>query len=281
MVVTRDNPAPLLWRSALELGAEDVVLLPHGGASLAARMLAGPVEDAARARVVGLLGGSGGAGASVLATALALAGVHHGASTLLVDLDPWGGGLDLALGAEDAPGARWPDLAGVTGHVPAGTLLDALPAAHGVRILAPARDPGATIPVAAVPAVVASAAAAAELVVLDLPRADDAVLAAVLARCDTVLVVVVPDVRGSAAAFATCARVRGVPDVRVVARAVPSSRLDAQAVADWLGRPLAAEIAHDSRVSAALDRGDPPGLRSRSRLARVAQALLEDLGATT
>ena len=37
---------------------------------------------------------------------------RHGATdALLVDVDPWGGGIDLVLGSEDEPGLRWPDLA--------------------------------------------------------------------------------------------------------------------------------------------------------------------------
>ena len=34
-----------------------------------------------------------------------------GARVLLIDGDPWGGGLELALAAEEEPGLRWPDLA--------------------------------------------------------------------------------------------------------------------------------------------------------------------------
>jgi secretion/DNA translocation related CpaE-like protein len=278
VVVTRGDPSPAVWQAALDLGAEEVVRLPDDDSALVARLLASPDDGAAGAPVVGVVGGSGGAGASVLAVALALAGARLGRTTLLVDLDPCGGGLDLALGAEDVPGARWPDLAAVTGLVPAATLLDALPSRHEVHVLAPAREPGAGIPVPSVAAVLDSAAAAAELVVIDLPRADAEVRATALARCDVVLVVVTPDVRGSAAAQATCASLRSSgADLRVVVRTQPTSGLDAQAVADWLALPLAAELAHDPRLTAALDRGDPPGLAARSRSARVAQALLGQL----
>ena len=95
-----------------------------------------------------------------------------------------------------------------------------------------------------------------------------------------VLVVVTPDVRGTAAAQSLCRALAPGRDVRVVVRTHPTSDLDAQAVADWLGAPLAAEIAHDNRLTTALDRGEAPGLGARSRLARVAEALLLDLVAT-
>ena len=57
---------------------------------------AGPTR--ARGAVIAVIGGRGGAGASVFATALA----HSATEALLVDLDPWGGGIDLLLGAETA-----------------------------------------------------------------------------------------------------------------------------------------------------------------------------------
>ncbi len=276
VVVSRTEPTVQVWHAALDLGAEEVVQLPADEAPLVSLLVAGSRPGAARARVVGVVGGSGGAGASVLAVSLALAGVRRGHATVLVDLDARGGGLDLALGAEDRPGARWPDLAGITGRVPAGTWESALPSAHGLAVLAPARDGGHPLPLpaAAVPAVLDSVVSDAALVVLDLPRADDAVTAAALARTDVLLVVVTPDVRGSAAAQAVCAAVRDHGDTRAVVRSLPGAGLDAQAVADWLGVPLAAELAHDSRLTAALDRGDPPGLSARSRLGRVSDDLL-------
>ena len=62
-----------------------------------------------RGAAVAVVGGCGGAGASVLAAALAVTAVRHGGRALLVDCDPLGGGLDLVLGAEHVAGLRWPD----------------------------------------------------------------------------------------------------------------------------------------------------------------------------
>lgn len=279
VVVTRTEPTVPVWHAALDLGAEEVVQLPHDDAPLVSLLVAGAQLEAPRASVVSVMGGSGGAGASVLAVSLALAGVRLGQVTALVDLDPRGGGLDLALGAEDLPGARWTDLAGVLGPVPAGTLTAALPHIHGVSVLAPARDGSFPLPVhpAVVPAVLDSLIADSSLVVVDLPRSHDDLSAAVLARTDVLLVVVTPDVRGSAAAQAVCATVRQRCDTRAVVRALPGAGLDGQAVADWLAVPLAAEVAHDPRLTAAIDRGEAPGHSGRSRLGRVSEQLVHAL----
>lgn len=279
VVVTLEEPTPPMWHEALDLGADEMLRLPDDDGPLVSMLVAGARHDLPRGLVVGVVGGSGGAGASVLAVSSALAGVRLGHVTALVDLDPLGGGLDLALGAEDVPGARWTDLAGVLGPVPAGTLTAALPHAHGVAVLAPARDGSFPMPVhpATVPAVLDSLVGDSSLVVVDLPRVDDERAAAVLARTDVLLVVVTPDVRGSASAQAVCARVRDRCDTRAVVRSASGSGLDAQAVADWLQVPLAAEIPHDARLTAALDRGEAPGLSARSRLGRVAQELVDGL----
>ena len=58
--------------------------------------------------VVGVVGGSGGAGASTFAAVVALgASELSSRPVLLIDLDPIGGGLDVLLGLDSTAGARW------------------------------------------------------------------------------------------------------------------------------------------------------------------------------
>ncbi len=110
IVLTGSEPAsPATWAAAIEVGAGHVLRLPAQEHDLV-RELADAGESArdsgARGEVVAVIGGRGGAGASVFAVALAQAATD----SLLVDLDPWGGGIDLLVGAETTPGVRWPDL---------------------------------------------------------------------------------------------------------------------------------------------------------------------------
>lgn len=65
--------------------------------------------------VLAVLGARGGAGSSTTAALLARSLAHRG-PTALVDLGP-PPALAVLLGAEEAPGLRWPDLAGARGHV--------------------------------------------------------------------------------------------------------------------------------------------------------------------
>ncbi len=271
-----DSDAP--WSSALALGAERVVSLPSGEGFLVERLAAGGAGARSRAVVIGVVGGAGGAGASVLSAALAIAAGRLGHDVVLVDTDPGSGGLDLVLGAEDEPGARWCDLAAVTGLLAPEALRAALPAAHGVHLLSVDRSEAAEpIPFGAVPAVVDSAVHAYDVVVLDLPRSHPELLDTLASRCDVVLLVATPDVRGASASRRPLAALLERAEVRLVVRQVPRAGLDPDQLAEWLGLEIAAEIAHEPALTAALDRGDPPGLRARSRLGRTAADLMSVL----
>ncbi len=273
VVVLAEDPAQAQpWREAVEVGAEHVLHLPEGEGALARLLAADPVRGGL-ARVVGVVGGCGGAGASVTAVALALAVERSGRRCVLVDADPGGGGLDLALGAEDTAGARWPQL-GLVGDVLAPeTLRAALPIAHGVSLLSVDRDDDGSLPGQAVPVVLESLARAYDAVVVDLPRSRPEVLSWFAPRCDVVLLVTTTDVRAAAASRRTLADVRRHAPVRLVARTVPGAGLDVDQVAEWLVLDLAAELAHEPGIVAGLDRGEPPGLRPRSRLARVCDGI--------
>jgi len=60
--------------------------------------------------VIGVTGGCGGLGASRFAATLAVAAAQRVDRCLLADLDPVAGGIDVLLGAEATPGARWSQL---------------------------------------------------------------------------------------------------------------------------------------------------------------------------
>lgn len=104
------TPSEAAWKLAADLGADQVVALPEAEPWLL-RRLSDSAAGAANAKVVAVVPGSGGAGASVLAAGLAVTAVRHGVRPLLIDADPLGGGLDVLLGWEEHAGLRWPGLA--------------------------------------------------------------------------------------------------------------------------------------------------------------------------
>jgi secretion/DNA translocation related CpaE-like protein len=283
VVVAGGALTPPAWAAAVELGAERVAVLPDDEAWLAARAadaVRAPVE---RGRLVVVGGSCGGAGTSTLAAALALTAAGSAAGVLLVDADPWGGGLDLLLGAEDVDGLRWPALRGVRGRVSGEALLAALPEVGGVTVLAAARDDPAAIPAAGLTAVVEAARACGRPVVVDLSRPagpDDATAAAVLAEADLAVLVVPARLRAASAARGLLAGAPGEPApwraARLVVREVAGGLSTAE-VAAVSGRPVLAGLAHDRGAVARGERGEPPSVTPRSPLGSLARRLLDEL----
>ncbi|MGW0364870.1 septum site-determining protein Ssd [Streptomyces sp. NPDC002990] len=268
-LVGRELDDPLVWQRAVEIGAEEVLRLPDAEATLVDR-IADVVEGAGRpALAVGVIGGSGGAGASTLACALAVRAARAGERTILIDGDPLGGGMDVLLGGEAAQGLRWPDFAGSRGRVGAGALEESLPELHALRVLSWDRGDRVVVPPAAMRSVVAAARRRGGVVVVDLPRRVDEAVAEVLAQLDLVLMVVPDEVRAVAAAGRVAAGVRMVArDVRVVVRGRSAGGLDPQAVAGLLGAPLAGEVPVEVGLPGRVAEGEPPGAQGRGSLAR-------------
>ena len=161
--------------------------------------------------VIGVVGGSGGVGASSFAALVAR--VCPG--TALVDLDVDGGGVDVLLGLESAPGARWSGVRLAGGELDPQALRSGLVPWGGCAVLA--ADVDGLAPAAVTQAV--EVAARGGPVVLDLPRRACAERAAAVALCDVVVIVVRADVAGLVAGHAVVGGLcpAGVP-VGVVVR---------------------------------------------------------------
>ncbi len=284
LVLTSDGPGgEELWRSALLAGAEQVLSLPDERAALLRRL--GDVAEVpghGEGRCVAVLGVRGGVGTSPLATALAhraARAAHHGAATLLVDTDLLGGGLDLAVGLEDAPGLRWGDLSQARGSVRGLVLAQSLPRRGSLAVLASGGQPG-TGPLRGdvVEAVLRAARPHHGAVVVDVARGADAITAAALTVADVLLLLVPRDI-GAVVAARRVLEVLDpvVADVRLVLRAGlgpgPGGPLPAAAVVDELGVPPAVVLAHDRGLAAALGRGEVAGTARRGPLAQACDAL--------
>lgn len=277
VVASREELTGEGFEAALAIGAERVVVLPRDEGWLverAAQAVRDPVDPGP---LLVVSGACGGAGASTLATALAL-GVPGERAAVLVDADPAGGGLDLLLGAEWADGLRWPDLAGLRGRVDGAAVVASLPHAHGVHVLAPSREVTCAVPPGALAAVVAAARADGHPVVVDLPhRADPAVAEQVLADADLAVLVVPGRVRALAAAGALLVD-PAWGRVSLVARTSPGGLGPAE-ITTALGRQVVAELVHDRSAAARGERGEPPQVGARTPLGQVVRRLLPVVGA--
>lgn len=278
VVVCRGGPPPSLWPSAVECGAERVFTLPDAEGALVDH-LADAVEGPGQpAQVVAMVGGRGGAGATVLAVGLAVMAARTGRLVTLADLDPLGGGVDLALGAEDLPGLRWGDLAATSGRLSGAALRDSLPSAHGVAVLSFGRTCPPEVPVSAVRSVLTAARRMGGLVVIDLPRQLGPAAVEALRLADVTLLVVPPEVRAVAAAVRLCAVLRAAAqDIRLVVRRPSTGGLAGVQIATTLRLPLAGEVRSETGLVVDLERGVPPAERGRGPLAALCRDLLNAL----
>ncbi|WP_347567612.1 septum site-determining protein Ssd [Actinopolyspora sp. BKK1] len=286
VLVSRD-PEPDFWRAAFRCGARHAVALPADEQWLV-ELLAGldeqPVSGAGS--VLAVLGGCGGAGASVFAALTAVLAAKQGRRCMLLDCDPLGGGLDFALGEERAVGVRWSDLSIGTGRVTADALREALPTRRfgsgALSLLCPGRT-GQGITKRSVEAVVEAGARAGETVVCDLPRTLDEPSAEVLRRADLTAVVIPAEVRACAAAgkLLTSLRER-TESVRAVVRGPAPGGLEVSDVRRSVDVEIVAAMRADPRMAGLVDRFGLYALGSgmRGPSVRAARKVLGALGET-
>lgn len=265
----------------MAVGAQQVVTLLTDGDLMAA--LADAAEAArggdGRGPVVAVLAGRGGAGASVFATALARTAVE----SLLVDADPWGGGVDLVLGSETEPGLRWTDLSLEGGRLSYRALRDALPRRHGVSVLSGSRvlsggDSSNDIDPRPLAAVIDAGSRGGVTVVCDVARQPTPVTDTALAAADLVILITPADVRSCAAAAATARWAASAnPNVGVVVRGPAPGGLRPADVERIVGLPVLAAMRPQPGLEVRLEHG---GLRMgrRSPLTSAARAVLEVVG---
>jgi secretion/DNA translocation related CpaE-like protein len=277
IVVTGSEPASATWAAAIEVGARHVLRLPGQERDLV-RELADAGESArdggTLGEVVAVIGGRGGAGASLFAAALA----YVAPDSLLVDLDPWGGGIDLLVGGETSPGVRWPDLALQGGRLNWSAVREALPRHRGICMLSGTRR-GYELDAVAVDAVIDAGRRGGATVVCDLPRRLTDAVETALDTADLVVVVSPCDVRACAATAAIAAVLTGVnPNVGLVVRGPSPGGLRAEEVAAIAGVPLLASMRPYPRLAEQLEHG---GLRfgRRSALSAAARRVLAVLPA--
>ena len=277
VLVCPHNDPGSVYRHAVDLGAAQVIRLPVGQDDLV-EAFADAAEDRPRrpGAVLAVIGGRGGAGASVFAAALGLALLRRRHNGFLIDCDPHGGGLDLVMGVEGRPGLRWSDMRIQAGRVSAAALRRALPAVRmgksELAVLSCHRsEPGRPSP-EALTAVLDAGRRAGHTVVCDLPRSVGDVETAVLTRAAMTVMVVPADVRSCAAARGLASALRSRTDnVQLVVRGPSPGGLTADDVAGIVRLPLLAAMRPQSALPKSLDAGDfqatqePPSARRLTR----------------
>lgn len=274
-VVVFGYPDPDVWRLAVEIGAEAVVTPPGEQGWLTDRVEQAGAEITSGV-VVGVLGCRGGAGASVFASALALAAVRARLAPYLLDLDPLGCGLAVILGVDHLDGLTWDQVRAGAGRIPARSLQSTIGQVDGIRLLGWADEVHTSLQPGIACAVVDAARLSTPVTVVDLGQATAGFQREVLGRCDRVLMVVPADVRSVRAARRMVNRLE-LPVCEVVVRGPNPGGLASQDIGEALGLPVLAAVAADRNLDQRLERGEPPGHRRRTPLARAGDGILKDV----
>jgi secretion/DNA translocation related CpaE-like protein len=247
------------WRMAFEAGVDRVIALPDAEGVLISALA--DIAEGPRGgdgQVLAVLGGCGGAGASVFAAGAGLVASRDGGDALLLDCDPLGGGADLILGAERDAGLRWPDLRLTSGRVSMADLTAALPARQNGdgRLSVLSCDRAGEGPTAeAVAAVLDAARRAGSTVICDVARHLGGAAAAV-ARANLVALVVPAEVRACVAAARVIRLLEGhSARARIVVRGPGPDGLGATEIAKALGVPVVAELRSERGLPRTIERG--------------------------
>ena len=213
--------------------------------------------------VLGVVGGSGGVGASTFAAVLAARAAAMYGHSVLVDLDIARGGIDILLGIEGAPGARWSGLRLGGGHLEPQALVAGLPQWRDVAVLAADRcqEPEAE----GVDQVIAVARQAGP-VVLDLPRWPGEARTAALSRCELVVLVVRADIAGVTGARTVAGAIDSPMGVLVRGRS-------SHGVAELIGADLLGRLPRIGRLS------DSSPDSGGARMRQVASGVLDAVAA--
>lgn len=224
-----------------------------------------------------VVGSSGGLGASTLALAVGRRLAAVGPPATVVDLATTGGGLDVTAGVEHLAGPRWSALAG--GGVPAvDSLLAALPAEDGCRVLSAGGPAPRTLTDEAVAETLAALVGHAAPLVVDAP-ATSGHLSLLLAGGPLVVVVAGLRTRQLADADALVDRlvdltesVTAPADLRLVTRGARPSAGVLDDVEAHLGVAHLQHLPDDPLVAKEAERGLWPGT-ARTAVRRCADTV--------
>jgi secretion/DNA translocation related CpaE-like protein len=262
-----------LFRAAVAVGAESVAAFPGSEAWLVEELTDLGDQRTGRGLTLGVVGGSGGVGATTFACALGQMAARSG-QAVVIDLDPLGPGIDRVLGLEAREGVRWDELGQPTGRLSARSLRQALPRNAGLGVLTWNAGPHGTLQAFAVREALSAAQRGHDTVVLDLPRCRDDLLEEVVARCDRVLVVTAPTVSGVASAARVCA---GFPEPGLLGLVVRGSGADPRDIARVVGAPVITEMPDQRGLAESIDLGLGPVRSRRGPLGRTGLRVLETL----
>jgi secretion/DNA translocation related CpaE-like protein len=270
-VLGRAPVGDVLFRDALGLGAETVAGLPASETWLVELLTDVGDGSAVPGVTIGVIGGAGGAGATVFAAALAQMATMTG-RVLLVDADPIGAGIDRVLGLETADGIRWDSMLQTTGRLSSRSLREALPRSGPLSVLTWPADRPASLQAFAMREVLSAGRRGFDVVVVDLPRHRDVVIEEAINRCDHVVLVSTLTVPGVSSAARVAQRLPETTPSRHLVTRGNRAGISPESVGRMLRIPLLAAMGDQRGLDEAINLGVGPARSRRGTLARAARS---------
>ena len=199
-VLGRSPVGDTMFRDALGVGAETVAALPASETWLVELLTDVGDGGAAPGVTIGVIGGSGGAGATVFAAAMAQMACGRPDGRCWSTPTRSAPASTGCSGWRTRDGIRWDSMLQTTGRLSSRSLREALPRTGQLSVLTWPTDRPASLQAFAMREVLSAGRRGFDAVVVDLPRHRDAVVEETISRCDHVVLVSTLTVPGVTAA---------------------------------------------------------------------------------
>lgn len=253
VVVTTGEPGPVIWQKAVSTGAKYVAFLPDARPWLLANLTP---QTNKTAHTIGVLGSSGGLGASLLTSLIAINFAQANQKVLLTELSTASGGLDVLWGIEDVKGMRWSHLSNDLSQFLVQDVMRSIPNVDGVSILSSDLT-GISNEKSAI-ALLRALMSEVDVQLVDLPNPQSVCFQDLVGICDELVLLVGSSIKSISAANQIVNQFQQFTKAKLIVRNLPGTNLTDLNIARTLGLPLIGQIPNEIKLVEHLEQGLSP-----------------------
>ena len=272
VLITLGEPNIEIWQKAVATEARYVAFLPDAREWLLQNLIPNPIKST---QIIGVIGATGGLGASLIASSLAVMFAQSDKTVALAETNFCSGGLDVLWGIEESKGTRWADLIYPSGRISPQDLYRSLPKASGVSVLSTDSQDG-RMP-ASYSEILSDLAQAVDVLVIDLAKSLEVGATELLELCTDLIIVTGSTIRSTSATNQLMQLASKLASAKLIVRMIPGTGLDAQNVSKTLGLQLLGTVTTDQKVVEHLEQGLNPGDISSNSYRKSIQEIFENL----
>ena len=253
VIVTTGEPGQIIWQKAVATGAKYVAFLPDARPWLLENLTP---KSNKQAHTIGVLGASGGLGASLLASFIAIHFAQSNQKVLLTELNPVSGGLDVLWGIESEKGMRWSHLSNELSQFLVQDVMRSIPAINGVSILSTdlagiSNEKSATDLIRALKTEV-------NIQIIDLPSPQATSFGELVNMCDELLIIVGSSIKSISAANQLVNQLPQFGKAKLIVRNLSGTNITDLNIAKTLNLQLIGQIPTELKLVEHLEQGLSP-----------------------